>query len=128
TDDVASIVAQPFHTASSALHIVLPECQIEPPIQLELGRCAVRDDARHAVIPQTRRSAEDERITGFERTGFDRILPPYAAEQEPRSVAQRHRYDGRAGLERSNALVLVLMQAHPAFGIVVIQDTEIRRE
>jgi hypothetical protein len=42
--------------------IVLPEGQVEAPRELELGRCGVFDDARHTVIAQPCRAAEDERV------------------------------------------------------------------
>jgi hypothetical protein len=42
--------------------IVLPESQIEPAGELELGRRGGRNDARDAVIAQPRGAAEDERV------------------------------------------------------------------
>jgi hypothetical protein len=41
---------------------VLPERQIEASFETELARTAAGHDSRHAVIPQPRRTSEDERV------------------------------------------------------------------
>ena len=82
-------------------------------------RCATRRDSAGAPGRRTR----TRRPT---RAGATRPDPaPQAAEQKARGVAERHRHDRQAGRDRSRALVLVLMQPHPAFGIVVVEDAEV---
>ena len=50
----------------AACFVGLAERQVETAGELELCRSGARSDARHAVIAQPRRPAEDERIAGFE--------------------------------------------------------------
>ena len=50
--------------ASSRMdHVVLPEGQVEPAVQSELGRGGVGHDPRDTVVAQARRPAEDERVS-----------------------------------------------------------------
>src|SRR6266850_6892746 len=98
---------------------ILPERQVEPPLETELGRRRSGNDPRHAVIPQPRGAAEHKGVARFEQQRLDRIAPLQPPEQEPGGIAQRDRHDGEPGVDRRTTFVLVLVQSHPAFGVVV---------
>ncbi len=78
---------------------ILPERQIEPPLDPEGWRRRARNDARHAVIAQARRPAEDERIARLEQDRFHRLAPPHASEQKSRRITERDRDHGQTCAE-----------------------------
>jgi hypothetical protein len=106
-------------------HVVLTKRQIESSNEIELAWRGAGDDPRDAVIAQARRAAEDERIARLERDRLNWFFAFQPAEQKPRRVADRDRHNRDPRRDRSLPFVLVLMQSHPAVGIVVIEDAQV---
>src|SRR5258705_13001766 len=89
----APVIASTLGPIARNLISILPECQVEPSVEPELGRRRSGNDPRHAVIPQPRGAAEHERVTRFEQQRLDRIAPLQRPEQEPGGIAHRDRHD-----------------------------------
>ena len=75
------------------LQVVLPEGQIEAAVHRQFRRPGTAQDARHAVISQPRRAAEDERVAGLQKDRVDGI------------AARGDRYEQELILERVAAIV-----------------------
>src|SRR5258705_4226344 len=84
----APVIASTLGPMARNLISILPECQVEPPLDTEFGRRRSGNDPRHAVIPQPRGAAEHERVTRYEQQRFYRITPLHRPEQEPGGITQ----------------------------------------
>jgi len=80
------------------------------------------------VVAESGATAEDERVARLEQHRVDRIAAPQPSKQKPRRVAERHRHHRDARPDRLRALVLVLVETHPAVGVIVINDAQVGRE
>src|SRR5262245_10227454 len=113
---------------SNTLISVPSERQIEASFDREFWRRSARNDSRDAVVPQTGGAAEDEQITRLQEQRLNRIPSLETAKQKSRRIAKRDRDNRQAGVDGFPPFVFVLMQAHPAVGVVPVHDAEVRRE
>ena len=117
-----------LRSRNSARTIRLAERQIEPAAHLERFGRGVRHDARDAVKAKARRRRRrrTRRRTG-RRIGSIRIAPS-AARRRGTAPCRRStpRRPAHPSASERGSFVLVLVQAHPAFVIVIVQDADVR--
>ena len=106
----------------------LRKVKFKRPSKPRSRRAGAGQDSRHPVIPQSRLAAEHEAIARLEQDLLHRILALQPAEQESRAVADREGDHRRTRCQRLRALVLVLVQPHPARRGVPIDDAEVGEE
>ena len=103
----------------------LPESEVEPALNPEVGRAAAGKDSTDSVISETGGAAEHEGVAGLECDLSNRILALQPPEQKFRSIAQRKRDDRETFGERFCGLVLVLMESESTASDVVVDQYDV---
>ena len=113
-------------SGSTALHVILPEGQVEAAGQSRApaARCRARCATRRgtAAAPGRRRRTRRPTRAAAPRPDRLRRSPPNRNRAVSPSETET---TGTPGGERPRALVLVLVQPHPAVGVVVVEDAEV---